>query len=78
MLEHYKMHTKIFTWALHIYGQEDVIRKADRRKGTFKDKIKRYKENISSQNPDYIQSTEYNEIISLLFPELIPYLPSLS
>lgn len=75
LLEHYKEHTRLFTWALHIYGRRDEIRAADEKKKNFQKKVDRCKEGLSRKDPSFTQSSSYNELVTLLFPELVPYLP---
>jgi hypothetical protein len=63
ILEHHKNFTFIFLWAINIYGLKEYILKKDK-KGSFNNKIERYKQN------KYPQNYKFDKLFSILFPEL--------
>lgn len=74
ILQQRKQYTKVFTWALQIYGQREAILAADEKNGSFKKKVEAYKQGIQSKAPEYIQERKHNELFSLLFPEIADHL----
>lgn len=75
LLEYHPQHTRVFTWALSVYGRKETILQADR-KGRFQKKVDRFKEQAARRDPACEQDATYSELLTLLFPEVAPYLPA--
>lgn len=55
--------SKIYLWAVYVYGYKEIIENQDK-KDTFKGKIQKYKK----ERPE--QDTKHSELIYKLFPEI--------
>lgn len=66
-----KEYIRIFLWAFAIYGRKHLVVNAE----SFQRKLKKYKE-LRNNDPSYKQTSQFNTLLSSLFPELEKYLPN--
>jgi len=64
VLESLREFSKIYLWAMYVYGHKDNVNSQDARKQKFHGKVERYKRERPEQN------TSYSELIYKLFPEV--------